>query len=303
MSDPARRWSPASRVFRLVAAASLLAFWGMACHRGEAATGAGSTRVEVVVSVPPQAWLVRRIGGDRVDVHVLLPPGASEHTYEPTPQQVARLGAARLVVEVGHPSFLFERRLLDALLDRQPRPLVVDMTRHADLIQERGAGSGSDPHLWLSPAVMRATAQDVAAVLGALDPAGAATYRQGLVAVLAEITALDGDLRRELASLAGRRFLVYHPAWGYLARDYGLEQVAIEAEGKEPSARRMLDVAEMARREGLGTVFVERWSSDRSARAIAGELGARVVTLDPLAEDWPANLRRVGGALREALGG
>jgi zinc transport system substrate-binding protein len=150
---------------------------------------------------------------------------------------------------------------------------------------------------------MRATAKAVAAALATLDPARKAAYQQRLASVLTEVAALDGDLRREFVSLTSRRFLVYHPAWAYLARDYGLQQVAIEAEGKEPSAHRLIDVADMARREKMGTVFVDRWSSDTSARAIAADLGARVVTLDPLAEDWPANLRRVGGALREALGG
>ncbi|HEV8631718.1 MAG TPA: zinc ABC transporter substrate-binding protein [Thermoanaerobaculia bacterium] len=255
-------------------------------------------RVTVAATVPPQAWLVRRLGRDRVDVEVLLPPGASPHTYDPTPQQVARLASAQLVVEVGHPSFLFERRLLDALTSRQPPPLVVDM-----MSAVAGANGETDPHVWLSPAVMRATARQVSAALVRLDPGAAPLFRQQLAGVLADIERLDADLHRTLDGLPRRRFLVYHPAWDYLARDYGLEQVAIEAEGKEPSPRQLVALVERARRDGTGIVFVQSGYYDRPARAVAGEIGARVVAVDPMAEDWPANLRRVAALLRGALGG
>ena len=279
--------------------------------RGSGVRSGAGKRLRVVATVPPQAWLVKRLGGERVEVDVLLPPGASEHTYEPTPQQVARLADAKLVVEVGHPALLFERRLLDAMLAREPRPLVVRMTRGAPLaegaphVHPGGSAphSHSDPHLWLSPRVMRATAVDVAAALQRLDPAGASLYRGNLRATLAEIDGLDAELARRFAALPHRRFLVYHPAWGYLAHDYRLEQVAIEVDGKEPSPRRLLELVERERRAGTRALFVQRGEYDRPAQAVAAELGARVVALEPLAADWPANLRRVAAALGEATSG
>ena len=265
---------------------------------------AAPPRLRVVASVPPQAWLVKQIGGDRVDVEVLLPPGASEHTYEPTPQQVARLADARLVVEVGHPALLFERRLLDAMLVREPRPLVVEMVPGGPSPRSSPAHDhGNDPHVWLSPRAMRAAAADVEAALERLDPPGAPLYRANLRQAVADIDRLDAELRRELAPLPQRRFLVYHPAWGHFARDYGLEQVAIESDGKEPSARRLVELVEEARRAGTRTVFVQRGEYDRPAQAIAAELGGRVVGLEPLARDWPGNLRRTAALLREAAGG
>ncbi|HEV8239512.1 MAG TPA: zinc ABC transporter substrate-binding protein [Thermoanaerobaculia bacterium] len=261
------------------------------------------TRLRVVATVPPQAWLVKRLGGDRVDVDVLLPPGASEHTYEPTPQQVARLADARLVVEVGHPSLLFERRLLDAMLVREPQPLVVEMVPAGAASPAKPHDHGSDPHVWLSPRAMRAAAGDVEAALERLDPAGVPLYRANLRATVADVDRLDSDLRRELGRLRQRRFLVYHPAWGYFARDYGLQQVAIETDGKEPSPRRLVELVEEARRAGTRTVFVQRGEYARPAQAIAEELGAKVVALEPLAEDWPGTLRHTAAALREAAGG
>jgi zinc transport system substrate-binding protein len=150
---------------------------------------------------------------------------------------------------------------------------------------------------------MRATAADVAAALERLDPAGASLYRSRLAATQGEIDRLAADLGRTLAGLPRHRFLVYHPAWGYLARDYGLEQQAIEAGGKEPSPRELVALVEAARRDRTRVVFVQRGYYDRPAQAIAEEIGARVVALDPMAEDWPANLRAVAASLREALGG
>jgi zinc transport system substrate-binding protein len=264
--------------------------------------------LRVAVTVPPQAWLVRQIGGERVDVEVLLPPGASEHTYEATPQQVARVADARLVVRVGHPGLLFERRLLDGI-DATPRarPLeVVDMSRGVAVLPEPGSGPGawvSDPHLWLSPAAMRRAAEDTAAALTRLDPSSAALYERQLRGVLDEIDGAAATLRADLGGLAHRRLYMDHPTWTYLLHDFGIEQVAIERDGKEPSARQLVDLVETARRDGVRTVFVQQGHSDHSVRALAQEIGARVVTVDPLAEDWPVNVRKTAHLFREALGG
>lgn len=262
---------------------------------------ADATPLSVVVTVPPQAWLVRRIGGEGVGVEVLLPPGADVHTYEPTPQQVERLARSRLLVTVGHPALALERQLVAAAARREPPPRLVEMTGAA-----RGLDfpvSPDDPHLWVSPAVMAATARHIADALAQLDPAAAAGYHRRLVAVLAEIETVDAELRRDLSHLERRTFFVYHPSWGALAHEYGLEQVAIEADGKEPPPRRLVELVERARDERARAVFVQRGVADRPARVLAAEIGAEVVPLDALAEDWPEGLRLAGARLREALGG
>jgi zinc transport system substrate-binding protein len=255
----------------------------------------------VTASVPPQAWLVRRIGGERVSVEVLLPPGSSVHTYEPTPRQMARATATRLLVEVGHPDLLFERRLVASLRSRPGLEVVTTSAGVPPL--PAGAGEETDPHVWVSPAAMRATARAVAAALERLDPAGAGVYRAGLAGALADLDRAEAEARRLLADVPRRRVYVYHPAWGYLLRELGLEQVALESHGKEPGPRQLQALVENARRDGVRHVFVQRGFSDRPARALAEEIGAEVVTLDPLAEDWAANLPRVAARLREAVGG
>lgn len=274
----------------------------------------------VVVSIPPLVWLVERLGGDRVETRVLLPPGSSPVTYEPTPRQVVELDRAHLVVSVGHPDFPFERRLLDRLLGHRPELPVIAMTGalrgaggppllpgHAHtpspIHEETGhaAGGDTDPHVWVAPETMAAVAGPVAEALERLDPGHAAGYHDRLAALRAEIAALDRELAVVFADLPRRRFWVYHPAWGYLARQYGLEQVALETGGKDLSAARLVALTDRARREGVTVIFVQRGFSDRAARALAAQIGARVEALDPLARDWPENLRRVAAKLRSAL--
>lgn len=276
----------------------------------------------VVVSIPPLAWLVERLGGDRVETRVLLRPGSSPITYEPTPRQVVELDRAHLVVSVGHPDFPFESRLLDRLLGHRPELPVVEMLAalreaggpallpghghghtSSPTHEETGhdAGGDTDPHVWVAPETMAAVAGPVAEALERLDPGHAAGYRDRLAGLRDEIAALGRELAAVFADPPRRRFWVYHPAWGYLSRQYGLEQVALETGGKELSAARLVELTVRARREGVTVIFVQRGFSDRAARALAAQIGARVEVLDPLSRDWPENLRRVAAKLRSAL--
>ncbi len=286
-----------------------ICFLGLALLSG-CGRPADDGRIGVAVSVPPQAWLVDRLGGERVSVVVMVPPGSSPDTYEPSPRQVLQLERARLYVEVGLADFPFERRTIAAAVARRPELVVADMSQGVELAplegpsrtDGRGAGARPlDPHIWLSPANVGRGAEIVADGLARVDPDGAEVYREHLAAVLAEIDALDREISVTLAGLAGRKFFVYHPAWGYFARRYALVQVAIEAEGKDPSPARLVELIGEARAEGVRAVFVQKGFSERSARVLADEIGARVVALDPLAYDWPASLREAAAALRDAL--
>jgi zinc transport system substrate-binding protein len=250
---------------------------------------AAGDRMVVAASVPPLATLVRRVGGDHVELAVLLPPGASPHDFEPRPSQVLGLSRAQLFVVVGHPGLSFEGRFLAPFTDGGDGVEIVSLAA-----AETAAPEGEDdPHLWLSPRRMTAAAEATAEALARLDPTHRADYEAGRDAFAAEVAALDHDLDRLLAGAAGRRVLVYHPAWGHLLADYGLEQVSVEVEGKETGARRLVDLLALARRAGAPAVFVQRGAAERPARALAAEIGAEVVVVDPLAEDWADNLRRV----------
>jgi zinc transport system substrate-binding protein len=268
-----------------------------ACSPAEPAPepSAGRDVLRVGVTVPPQAYLVERLGGQRVAIEVLMPSGSSEETFSPSPRQMVALSRADLYLLVGHPAFLVERRHVLPALERNPEARVLAMAG-------AGEGEGDDPHLWTAPRHMRGAAAAVAAALAELDPAGSPLYRARLASLLADLDALDAEVRRELSGLDRRRFLVAHPAWGHFAAEYGLEQVAIEDEGKEPGPRRLVALVELARAERMRAVFSQAGFPDAAARAVAAEIGARVVPLDPLARDWLDNTRATARAIAAALG-
>jgi zinc transport system substrate-binding protein len=300
-----------------LALAALLAACGAPALRSR--SGADG-RLVVAVSVGPQADFVQKIGGARVRVVVMIPPGASHVDYSPSPRQVAALSDARLYVKVGHPAFEAERRSIDPFLARSPWIRVVDMSRGMTFLggegaegwHERGrpgkAGEDhlqtrGDPHVWVAPDSVRVAARNIAAALAQTDPAHAGEYRANLHAFLAGIDRLDREIRARLGPAAAggaeRKFMVYHPSWGYFAREYGLEQIAIEAEGKEPSAQRLIRLIDRARREKVKVIFVQRGFPRKSAQVIADAIGGRVLTADPQELDWEGNLRRVAAELGE----
>ena len=268
---------------------------------GSPAGPAGGEVLRVGVTVPPQAYLVERLGGERVAIEVLMPSGSSEETFSPSPRQMVALSRADLYVLVGHPAFLVESRHVTPALARNRGVRVVAMWAAGG--SHGHGGSADDPHVWTAPENMRRAAVEVAAALAASDPAGAPAYRARLASFLADVDALDAEIRRELSGLPRRRFLVTHPAWGHLAAEYGLEQVAIEEEGKEPGPRRLVALIEVARAEGIRTVFSQAGFPEAAARAVAAETGGTVLPLDPLARSWLENTRRTARAIAAALEG
>jgi len=248
----------------------------------------------VAVSVLPQAAFVEGIAGDLVAVQVMIPPGAAE-MYEPNMEQLRSLSRAVLYVKVGHPGFPFEAAWLDDLLAENPGLPVVDASEGVD----RKAG---DPHVWVSPQCVRVMARNIAAALVERFPEDGERFRTGLEEFLLEVDEVDRDLRRMLGPFRGREILVFHPAWGYLAEEYGLVQVAVEHGHKEPGAKQLADLIKHARETGTRVIFAQPQVSRAHAEALAAEIGAEVVIVDPLARDWAENLRRTGEAFRRALG-
>ena len=288
----------ASRVLVL-----LLALGPLSAQGGERAP------LSVFVSILPQKYITERIGGAHVRVHVMVPPGASPVTYEPTPRQMVLLSGVRLYFRIGVP---FEAAWMERIAAVNDRMSILDgregisMRRMGDADgdghrQEQGHGHGGlDPHIWLSPSRMQAMGERLKQVLQGLDPAHREAYQHNFESLSAELEALDAELRDILGGTRGRTFMVFHPSWGYFADDYGLHQVAIEHDGKEPGGRALARLIEGASRRGVATVFVERQFSQERARALARAIGARVVVLDPLAEDYIANMRAVARAVAEA---
>jgi zinc transport system substrate-binding protein len=251
----------------------------------------------VFVSVLPQKYLAERVAGERVAVSVMVGPGQSPATYEPTPRQMARLAAARIYFRIGVP---FEGVWVDRLAAANPSMKIIDTGQ--------GIGAGGqdgrddkDPHLWTSPLTALQIARTMKDALVAADPEHRTEFESGFNRLAADLQGLDREIRELLGGLEKRKFMVFHPSWGHFADAYGLEQVAIERGGREPGARWLADLIDMARREGIRVIFVQEQFSRRNAEAVARAVAGRVVSVDPLAEDYIDNLRLTAEQFAEAM--
>jgi zinc transport system substrate-binding protein len=262
----------------------------------------------VFVSVEPQRFFVERIGGSGMKVEALVGPGQSPATLDPSPKTIARLSSADLYFRTGLP---FEEVLLNRFKEGHPGLKIVDVRRGLELVkleghghkdEDKGQGGGElDPHIWLSPRLSMTQARVISEALCEADPARAALYRRNLEALITDLERVDAELAALLAPYKGREFLVFHPSFGYFARAYGLKQVAVEHEGKEPGARSMARLVDRARKAGVSAVVAQPQFADRAARAIAGALGGTVIKADPLAADYLENLERIARALMKAM--
>jgi len=269
---------------------------------------------DVVAGVGPVAYLAERIAAEHLRVGVLVAAGQDPHTYWPALRQMTGLAKARLLLTVGLP---LEQRITEKL---SGGPKVVDLAAGLDrLPAEHDHGHGDhaghddhgdhddegelDPHVWTSPRLARKMASRICEELCQLDPAHAEDFRRNLRALDADLAGVDADLTAALAPLKGRAFYVFHPCFGYFARDYGLKQKAVETGGKAPGARHLKRLIAAARADGVKVIFVQPQFPQASARTVAEKIGGAVVPLDPLARDYIVNLRRTAAALKNALRG
>lgn len=268
--------------------------------------GVCSEPLEVWVSIPPQVEMAERVGGDLVRVHALLEPGDSPHTYEPTPRQLAALWEADAYLRIGVP---FEIPLLAKVSALRPDLPVADCSRGIALepIDDGHAGAHPgerfDPHTWLDPVLVKVQATAVRDELCRIDREGCPELDANLASYLADLDAVHRRIEGVLAPYRGRTMFVFHPAYGYFARRYGLEQVAVEVGGKEPTPRQLAQIVEQATTSGATALFTQPQLRGSSAAAVAEAVGCRLVALDPMAEDLVANLERMARDIAAALGG
>lgn len=272
-------------------------------------------KIGVVVTIPPQKEMVQAIGGDNVRITVMVPPNENPHTYSPTPTQLAEVADAKIYFKVGS-GVEFEIAYLSNIQSQNKKLLTVDCSQGIELIEsiedhEHGHGedghgeheAGKDPHIWLSPMNAKQMVRNICEGLAGLDEANRGYYEGNRDTYLARLDELDAEIRRRLEGKEGSPFLVYHPAWAYYARTYGLVEMAIEEQGKQPGPSGVIAVVEQARKLGIRVVFVSPQFSQSSAETIAKEIGGRVVTVDPLASNYIDNLKEVTAKLAEGLVG
>ncbi|MCH2184840.1 zinc ABC transporter substrate-binding protein [Myxococcota bacterium] len=242
-------------------------------------------------SVLPQKQLVERIAGERVRTALMIPAGANPTSYSPTLANLQDLSEADLYIKVGHPNFPFEKSWLKPLLEEREDLLVVDCS-------EKIAAPEVDPHIWVTPQNASAIALIIKNGLTSVLPAEQETFEQNLGVLLEELAALDQEIRGHLADRQSDTFFVLHPAWGYFAQTYGLEQVAIERDHKSPDPRRLALIIDQARRENTRYILVQPQFNPDPARTVANAIGAEVIVIDPLAYDWPESLRQLSRSMK-----
>jgi len=270
-------------------------------------------RLQVVTSIVPFAYFVERIGGNHVAVTSMVPPGGNPHSYEPTPRQMSALSGASLFVKAGS-GVEFELDWMPRILSLNPELQICDASEgvrliamnHEDHAQDKHIHAAHDhgrfdPHYWLSPENGIIIARNIEKALILVDPDRRERYAANADEVVSELEALRLDIRSRLEPVRNRRFLVFHPAWGYYADEFGLQQIAAEEEGKTLTPRQLQKVIEQARASDIRVVFISPQFSNVQAEAIARDIGGRTGTVDPLAHDYMDNLSKATDAFSGAM--
>jgi len=242
----------------------------------------------ITVSIPPFKYFVEAIASDNFTVNVMVPAGSNPHIYEPYPEQIIRLRQSVAYISNGYLGF--EMTWLDRFYEVNRKMKRLSLGEKIDPIEsEHHDGDhteGADPHYWVSPVCAAVMASSIRDFLVELDPEGREKYEENFKILSEKINGVDLKAR-ELSVPGGKKsFMIYHPNLAYLARDYGLEEISVEFEGKEPTPSRMKELVDIAKRERLNVILVQREYDTRNARVIADEISSEIVIIDPLSEDW-----------------
>lgn len=270
---------------------------------------AGEKPLKVFVSIPPQVYFVEKIGGELISVEALVPPGENPATFAPTPAKISRLAGADIFFRIGVP---FETVIVPKIRNMAGDLTIVDTRqgialRRMQTSLSKHAGDhdhtegGHDPHIWMSPLLVKKQVKTMAAALSRQDSDHAAMYNRNCRIFLKELEELHQDLKTTLAPVKGETMFVFHPAFGYLADTYGLQQVAVEMEGKAPKGRALSRFIQRARKEKVRVIFVQPQFDSNAARKIAGVINGTVLPLNPLAKDYMNNLKDMAKSIRDAL--
>lgn len=292
----------------------------------------GAEDIQVAVAIPPLETFVEEVGGEEVKSVVMIPPGRSPANYAPSPRELAAFSDSVIYFSLGLPAeeanILPEAREINSdleivrleeqvaevydplyLVDRGSDSAGSSIEKEHSTGEESGKqeeghehSGGEDPHTWLSPRRAELMVEIIASELGKIDKENRDKYLDNAKKYIEEIRETDMKIRGMLKELEGSKFIIFHPSFGYFADEYGLEMVALEDEGKEASPGHLQDIIDLVREENIKTVFYQQEIDSRQTEALAGEVGADIEKLTPLASDYLDNLLRTAELLQEASG-
>ncbi|MDD4161973.1 MAG: zinc ABC transporter substrate-binding protein [Methanothrix sp.] len=258
-------------------------------------SGNASGKISVAATIAPLGEFVKAVGGEKVEVTILIPPGAEPHTFEPSPSLMVDVAKADLYVMNGAGLEFW----MEKLLETNNKMVVVDSSQGTALLQE--SEDEIDPHIWLSLRNAAVQVNNICSGLIEVDAQNKDFYIRNRDDYLGRLKALDGELNRTFAGKKIKIFIVQHPAWTYFARDYALSQVPLMEGEKEPGPKYLGEVIELARKNNITTIFVEPQFNPKSAEVISREMNASIVALDPLAGNYLDNMRNASMEIAKSL--
>ncbi len=255
---------------------------------------------QLTVNILPQKYFVQKIVKDKFDINVMVKPGSSPHNFEPKPSQMKLLDESKAYFLIGDPS---EKAWLDRFKQNTKNTLFVDTTIGIEKIQMQPDEhehehhdhdhSGLDPHIWLDPVLVKIQAKNIYEAMIKIDAQNSDFYKTNYEEFIKELDALDEQIKKLLTPYEKKSFMVFHPSWGYFAKRYNLEQISIEVEGKEPKPNELVELIEEAKKHNIKVIFVAPQFSQKSAQTISKSIGANVIAIDPLTDNWNENLLKV----------
>ncbi|MCT4509341.1 MAG: zinc ABC transporter substrate-binding protein [Tepidibacter sp.] len=272
--------------------------------------------VKVSVGIVPEATFVKSVGGDLVDVEIMIPPGYSPANYQPTPKQMAELSKSRIYFSTGVPTE--ESNIIPMIegldenikivhLDERVRNVYPDRSfdeehkhNHEHDSCEH-AHEGRDPHIWLSPKRVKVMIYEIKDELIKLNPDNKKIYEKNAIDYISKLDEVDKEIKLTLDNVSKQSFIIYHPSFGYFADDYDLNMIAIEEDGKKTTAKRLQEIIDFAKKNNIKFVFYQQEFDSKQADTIAKEIGGESVQVSPLSPDYIKNLKHISHTFNEVL--
>ena len=255
-----------------------------------------NAKLNIALSIAPQAFLLENIAKDKVNILTVVKPGNSPHTYEPKPSQMIELSKADIYFAIG---VEFEDVWLNKFKEQNPKMQIIHCDKNITkmpMVAKNKKGK-LDPHIWLSVKNLKTISKNLAQTLIKKDKPNSNFYNKNLEELLKKLDSLDSYIKEKLANLTNRKFLIFHPSWGYFAKEYNLEQIAVEVEGKSPKPRELIKIINLAKSNNIKVIFAQPEFSLKSSQIIANEIGGQVVKISPLAKDVIKNITKFTNAL------
>jgi len=269
----------------------LISVFVMGCSNNKSSNNK-EDKLVVAVSIVPEKTFVEAVCGDLVDVTVMIPPGNSPANYEPTPQEIEQFSKSKLYFAIGVPTEL--ANIIPKTTELESMKVIKLHEEVANVYPELEIAAGErDQHIWLSPKRTIVMVESILREMSALDPDHKEIYEENAQSYIKALEALDLQLKTELENISNRKFIVFHPAFQYLADDYNLEMVALEEDGKEATAQRLQEMIDLAKSQNIKLIFYQAEISSKQAEAFAEEIGGQTIQLAPLAPNYIENLEQM----------